>query len=159
MLTKKEMELERLDAARTQGEWKACNGGKCRCKQVWAQDYPIAKVEHGEWGDTYPALRKTGDELNQKVEAYIEHIPYGEISEDVATANAIFIAACSTAVPRLLADIKTLRELLSDAWTEYACHAPGCLGDFGRPCDCGYEEWLEDAKAATGEEPVEEKRL
>ncbi|MDO8673023.1 MAG: hypothetical protein Q7O66_16570 [Dehalococcoidia bacterium] len=67
-------------------------------------------------------------------------------------SNAAFIAACSVAVPAMLETIKTLKELLSDAWTEYAHHAPGCLGGFGRPCDCGYEQWLEQVKQAVGEE-------
>lgn len=71
----------------TPGPWTTCHKGKCKCKQVWSipADHPVSKVEAGEWGDTYPAI-KDG-------KAVLESIPYGEISEEVAVANANLIAA------------------------------------------------------------------
>jgi hypothetical protein len=72
----------------TTGPWKTCHNGKCRCKQIWSEtaDHPVATIEAGEWGDTYPAISKEG-------KAVIESIPYGEISEETAEANANLIAA------------------------------------------------------------------
>lgn len=107
-------EIQRLREGITPPPWTACNGGMCRCKQVWAAECPVAVIEHGEWGDSYPALRAGPDGT---VEAYTEHIPYGEIPEDVAEANVVFIAASPTIVDDLLveraelmAEIKMWRE-------------------------------------------------
>ena len=78
----------------TPGPWKACNGGECSCFIVSGADYPVAKVVCGKWGDDYPALRLVGPtSLEQKVEAYMEQITYGEIDPAEAKANALLIAA------------------------------------------------------------------
>lgn len=78
----------------TPGPWSVCGDGKCSCKTVMAPDHPIAKITAGEWGDDYPAIRIVGDSsLTAKAEAYMEKITYGEISEPVARANALLIAA------------------------------------------------------------------
>ena len=78
----------------TKGEWKACQNGKCRCKQIWCDDYPIATVNSGKWGDDYPSIRLVGESsLDLKAEAFIEQITYGKIPENIARANALLIAA------------------------------------------------------------------
>lgn len=80
--------------------WKACHNGNCRCKQIWSKpaDHPVVVVESGEWGDSYPDIRlvKGKTFLETRAEAYIEKMPYGEIPEEVAAANARFIVkACN----------------------------------------------------------------
>ena len=57
----------------TPGPWTACNEGLCKCGYVWCPDYPVAKVTRGEWGDL--------------------GMPYGEVPEATAVANARLIAA------------------------------------------------------------------
>lgn len=94
-------EIRRLNEARTPGKWGACDDGKCPCKQVWTDDYPIAEVTVGEWGD--------GDRSNGTF------FPYGEVSDKTATANAAFIAACSEAIPNLLDTIDAM-QLALKAW-------------------------------------------
>ena len=77
----------------TDGPWTACLDGKCQCKFVSCGDHPIAKIESGEWGDEYPAIRLVGvSSLDYKAEAYMERIPYGGIDPEIAAANARLIA-------------------------------------------------------------------
>ena len=81
----------------TRGPWKACNDGRCSCKQVWSltDDHPVAEVISGEWGDDYPAIRLTDDQgiSGTRAEAYMERIAYGSVKEECAVANARLIAA------------------------------------------------------------------
>ena len=74
------------------GDWHACDKGNCVCKQVWCDDYPVATVTSGKWGDDYPSIRLVGRSLNTTAEAFMDQITYGEISEATATANARLIA-------------------------------------------------------------------
>jgi len=93
----------------TEGPWEACGSkrGGCQCCQVWstASDHPVATAEHGEWGDSYPALRVVRDEgIGEKmtVEAYMEGMVYGEVPEQEGKFNAAFIADSRTTVPLAL---------------------------------------------------------
>ena len=92
----------------TPGPWGVCGKGRCSCKQVWCGDHPVADVECGEWGDSYPAIRlvKHPTNIGFMAEAYMERISYGEISEETAEANAHLIAAA----PKLLEALKTIAE-------------------------------------------------
>ena len=92
------------------GPWSACHDGKCRCKQVWATDHPVATVESGTWGDSFPTLKMTGGSFDRKVEAVIERIEYGEIDEAVAEANCKLIAAA----PDLYEALERMTRLLKD---------------------------------------------
>jgi len=57
-------------------------------------DHPVAKVISGKWGDDYPAVRLVGtSSLDEKAEAYMDQITYGEIPKEEAKANARLIAA------------------------------------------------------------------
>ena len=79
----------------TPGLLRLCNDGECPCLQIWAPDHPVAVVEHGEWGDSYPALRLVGGtSFDMKVEAYTEHINYGEIPDETSKADAQRLVAC-----------------------------------------------------------------
>lgn len=82
------------------GPWRACKDGKCSCGQIWSVpfDAPIASVQHGPWGDRYPALRTVDASegmsgTSVKIEAYMEVIEYGSISEDAAIQIRRLIAA------------------------------------------------------------------
>ena len=87
----------------TPGPWTACNGGTCPCLFIGASDHPIAKVLSGKWGDDYPAIRLVGtSSLDQKAEAYMDQIAYGDIPKAEAEANARLIAAA----PELLKTLK-----------------------------------------------------
>ena len=107
-------ELERLASAASPGPWEACGDdrGGCKCGQVWSKiaDHPVAVVERGEWGDTYPAIRLTSDGLHgTQAEAYLERIPYGEIPEGKSQANMLFIAAANPeTIKELVARIRQL---------------------------------------------------
>lgn len=81
--------------------WRACNDGKCSCKQIWCSDYPIAFVNSGDWGDDYPSIRLVGESsLDLKAEAYMEQCTYGHIPEELALANIKFIIeACNSYDP------------------------------------------------------------
>lgn len=78
----------------TPGPWRACHEGKCSCGQIWSQqvDAPVADVTRGEWGD--PGL------------------PYGQIPNHYAEANADFIAHARTDIPALLDYIKELESMI-----------------------------------------------
>ena len=80
------------------GPWHACHDGKCSCKQIWCNDYPVAKVEAGKWGDEFCSIRLVGDSsLDLKAEAFMDMIEYGTIPEETAIANARFIVkACNS---------------------------------------------------------------
>lgn len=73
-------------------------------------DYPVARVTKGSWGDEYPALRIVGEtSLNQKVEAYNELIEYGAVPEAEALANRAFIREAPTDIAALIAEVEQLR--------------------------------------------------
>lgn len=80
----------------TPGPWTACNFGKCKCGQIWGNkkdkyhnEYPVATVERGEWGDDYYRV-KIGDDGQPEV--YNDFIAYGMgASEEEAAANAMLI--------------------------------------------------------------------
>lgn len=81
------------------GPWEACHDGECSCGFIWSRtaDHPVAKVESGEWGDDYPAVKITPSEggltgTHFEVQAYMEQIAYGRIDPEVAQQNALLIA-------------------------------------------------------------------
>jgi len=90
------------------------DGELCKCGMVWCDDFPVAEVTGGKWGDTYPALRIKGNpgsvcgELH--VEAYNELAEYGEVSHTLQSANMAFIAASRSDVPWLVGLVETLME-------------------------------------------------
>ena len=106
------MELMELCEKASPGPWSACQDGNCKCKTVGFADGPVAKVECGEWGDEYCALRVVPDKEHRRgltgtsllIEAYMERIPYGVINEETAQANAQLIAAAREAIQRLIAE-------------------------------------------------------
>lgn len=86
--------------------WKFCGGKRkpldvCGCLTIWSGpgDHPIASMESGEWGDSYPSIRmKEGTgELENQWEAYMKMESYGEIPEEAAKANVRRIVACVNA--------------------------------------------------------------
>ena len=109
-------EIAARSEAATPGPWSACRNGKCCCKMVWTADHPVAEIEHGVWGDDYPAVRpktdgldRLGDSPDHVYEAYTEMMEYGEIPEETAEANAVFIAAARTDIPDRLAEVRHLQ--------------------------------------------------
>jgi len=95
----------------TPGPWKACNNGECSCLIISSADNPVAKVMSGKWVDDFPALRLVGDStLDQKTEAYMEQIPYGEIDPAVAKANALFIVRACNAHEGLLEALRAIAD-------------------------------------------------
>jgi hypothetical protein len=59
--------------------------------QIWCDDYPVAVVESGKWGDRFPSIRLVGGSLSVKAEPYMDMIEYGKIPQEEAEANAAFI--------------------------------------------------------------------
>jgi len=81
---------------------------------IMCNDYPVAEVTKGSWGDEYPALRFVGDSsIDRKAEAYMERIEYGSVSDAVAMANRAFIREAPTDIAALIAEVETLRSKLS----------------------------------------------
>lgn len=95
----------------TPGPWSLCGSerGVCQCFTVSCGDHPIAHVEHGTWGDSYPAIRqKPGtNKLDLEYEAYMECIDYGSIDEEYAKGNARLIAATPDMLEALLVMLKS----------------------------------------------------
>ena len=80
------------------GPLRACNNGKCRCRMLWTDDYPVATVTGGDWGDDFPALEIEGTpgsctgELN--IKAVMDRAVYGNVPQEVADANSRRLVAC-----------------------------------------------------------------
>ena len=76
-----------------------------------ARDYPVAEVIKGYWGDDYPAIRYVESDgmVNTAVEAYMEQITYGNVSEDQAMANRAFITCAPTDILALIEEVERLR--------------------------------------------------
>jgi hypothetical protein len=83
---------------------------------ISCSDHPIAKVESGEWGDTYPSVRPISSSIEGKFEAYIEKITYGSIDADLAKANALFIVKAVNSHDML---VRALRDILNAANDPY----------------------------------------
>ena len=78
----------------TPGPWHTCAKGKCSCFIVMSDDYPVASLTHGDWGDDYPAIRLVGSgSHDQKAEVYMKQNTYGSVNEATARANWHLIAA------------------------------------------------------------------
>jgi hypothetical protein len=107
--------VETIDALyekATHGTWSACGVGECSCKTISASDYPIATFTSGEWGDTFPSVRLTGDSsLARMAEAYIEKIVYGEVPEAVAEANVLLVVTLVNAWLEIRADLVQVENL------------------------------------------------
>ena len=111
----------------TPGPWSYCCD---KCLTVSAPDHPIARIEHGAWGDTFPSLRQIGPSIGAKYEPYIEMIEYGEIDEETAIANAHLIAAA----PELLAALEYVLPAIDKEWGECGC--VGSSPDCPNPSPC-----------------------
>lgn len=59
---------------------------------ISAEGGPICTVEHGEWGDSWPAIRVEPG-IGGKAEAYMEFAAYGSIPKEFSDANVQLIAA------------------------------------------------------------------
>lgn len=84
--------------------WSACRGGECSCGMIWGGDSHIASVISGDWGDTFPAIRLSGEHVpgsctgELSLKASIEMVVYGTIPPEQAKANAARIVACVNAM-------------------------------------------------------------
>ena len=102
-----------LAARASPSPWNACHNGECSCKQVWSgADYPIASLECGEWGDSYPTARlvdaEDGIPGTKVIDAYMERMACGIIPEHYAQGDAQFIAFARTALPFLAREVLRL---------------------------------------------------
>jgi hypothetical protein len=113
----------------TPGPWKTCgaNEDRCKCCQIFSipADIPVAIASIGKVGDDYPSIRfMNGDRpgtIGARVEAYMDQIPYWDVSEEQAFANARLIAAA----PELLAMLKSLSAVFNDRnFTDRAGYGP-----------------------------------
>ena len=124
-------EAEALDKGATAGPWHACGDPAnqqqfstgltgdmppmrarkqlCSCGQVWSapHDFPVARVEGGTWGDSWPAIRTKEDGT---LEPYMERSDYGDIPVEAQRANMAFVARARTLLPELAAACRALRE-------------------------------------------------
>jgi len=101
--------IKELMSKMSQFPWDACHDGACKCGQIWTDNYPVAIVTKGNWGDDYPAIRLIGTSIDAKAEAYMEQITYGIVDENTAMANAQFIAAAPEIIQQLLEEIVELK--------------------------------------------------
>ncbi len=79
---------------------------------IMCDDYPVAEVTKGPWGDTYPALRVVGGSIDGKAEAYLERIEYGHVPEAEALANRAFIREAPADISALIAEVERLRSAM-----------------------------------------------
>lgn len=122
--------------------WSACRKGDCQCKQLWCDDYPIAKITCGKWGDDFPTVEVTGVlgsiEGKLTIEAVMGQIEYGEISDELATANIKFIVQACNNHYILIEGYKKLVEAVKedkrigdkyDGWDDAIHEAEGAIAD------------------------------
>lgn len=93
-----------LAAHATPRPWSYCSCG--RCGQIWCDDYPIATVTQGEWGDTYPVIRY----VEGKPEACMVSSYYGKVPETLARANEEYIVEACNNYPDALDEIERLKK-------------------------------------------------
>ena len=88
----------------TPGTWTACYGGGGRDVVVMCEDYPVAIVTSGEWGDEFPniRLRPREDGMGSHAEAFTEMIVYGDVGKEIAKANARLVAAAPDLLDALM---------------------------------------------------------
>lgn len=90
-------EVQKEPYPHTPGPWSLCGADRdvCKCFMVSCGHHPIAVIEHGAWGDSYPSIRmKAGTtHLDNQWEAYIERMDYGSIDENFAKGNAYLVSA------------------------------------------------------------------
>lgn len=110
---KPDLEAIRARAAKaTAGPWTACCAHNLKgCSHVMHEDGMVAEATKGKWGDDYPSLRFVDGSIDRKVEAYMEQITYGEVSDEQANANKVFIAHARQDIPALLAHIDSLERV------------------------------------------------
>ena len=103
-------------------KWTLCEvtyGNICQCFQIGDDHGPVCKVTNGKWGDDYAAIRLVGDSsLDQKAEAYMEQLTYGEISLELAQRRAVLIAASPELLNALKASLLRLTELLGKGYSD-----------------------------------------
>jgi hypothetical protein len=124
---------EMQERGHTPTPWRLCNEGECPCLMIWCPDHPIAKVESGEWGDEYPAMRQIGAWLENKYEAYMERIDYGHIYPDVAKANALLIVKAVNGYDAMVARIARLESDLNECAEFLEGQADVVDGSYGEP--------------------------
>ena len=66
---------------------------------IWNKldDYPVAEITTGEWGEEYPAIRIKGPSIEAVAEPYMEKIVYGKVDPDTAAVNISLIVKCVNA--------------------------------------------------------------
>jgi hypothetical protein len=105
-------ELKALREKAMPAPWSECGAdrGGCSCGMISFAHGPIAEMVRGEWGDIFPDLRlvEEAGTIGNKVEAFINKIPYGEVPPEVAHANAAYIVALVNAAPQLFAATESL---------------------------------------------------
>lgn len=86
----------------------------CGCGMIWCDDYPIAIVTVGDWGDEYPAIKvENPGAIAEPAVPYIEKLVYGTIPIELALANALLISK-SPNMKKLLE--RAVESRIDDAW-------------------------------------------
>ena len=139
----------------TKTPWKLCNRGKCPCLTISGKDAPIANVESGEWGDSYPVIKIISDNKAESVsgeltlKAEMGFSAYGKIPTGTGQANAEFIVKAVNAHDDLLEACKQLTGHAKAVLQSHRCqehpHGPCC--DRSYLCDAIYQGEQAIAKA------------
>lgn len=109
--------------------WSLCGEerGVCSCLQIWTTEHPIATVTGGKWGDEWPRLRLEGHAV-----PYMDMCEYGEISMDLAKANALHIVRCVNSHDALVEALRDALRLLQADEDEAAETPPSIYSDIVR---------------------------
>lgn len=109
-------------ATPTPEPWEYCGEKRkhpehCECGYIWGEDYPIAKVTKGEWGDEWPAIKvERPGSINESAVPYTEKMVYGSVNEGTADANMeLIVLACNwfqDMAKRLNCDVREVPEKL-----------------------------------------------
>ncbi len=119
-------EIERLDKSRTEGEWRY-DGQHNEITSPRSEDYWLIVSECR----SAPDQQYECDEFGHQYDA-----------------NFAFVAACSTAVPALLATIKRLRVVIARVYDhlEHYRDCPARANSAGS-CDCGLDDMITGIEA------------
>ena len=112
-MTEEELqEIENRMTGISPGPWYECSRDACQCVSVWCDDHPVAEVIKGNWGDDFPSIKLEGNSPNIVAVPFMDQFTYGEVSIEEAMANREFIAHTRTDIPKLIAEIRRLKQEL-----------------------------------------------
>lgn len=112
--------------------WSACGHGNCSCGMIWSKpdDCPVMIAEHGDWGDTYPAIKiENPSAINEPAIPYTEKIVYGHIPPELAKVRIKYAILAANhfkeavrILQQIISDLPSKRDWLDPTLESHACN-------------------------------------